>query len=322
MKSIRCLMIVAVAISAMSFNLYPEEGKIPQITYIERYSDLAVSEMYRSGIPASITLAQALLESGYGLSDLAVKGNNHFGIKCHSGWNGKRMYHDDDRRGECFRVYDDPRQSYEDHSDFLRYRSRYAFLFDYEVTDYKSWAHGLKSAGYATDPSYARKLITLIEEYRLYEYDVMKPSSADHNVRIPQSPTQMQQVQPLSGKKKEEFSFSLSRQMYSQNGVPFVYAMEGETYESIAASNNLFLREILKYNDMDEDAGLVPGDVVYLQPKKKQAAKGLDKHVVEEGESLREIAQRFAVKLDRLYALNGFEDGYVPEEGQIIRLRK
>lgn len=322
MKRITCLLVLTVSLCFMPSVLSSREGKTPQIIYIERYSDLAVAEMYRSGIPASITLAQGLLESGYGLSELAVKGNNHFGIKCHSGWNGKKMYHDDDRRGECFRVYDDPQQSYADHSDFLRYRDRYAFLFDYEITDYRSWAHGLKSAGYATDPSYARKLITLIEEYRLYEFDVMKHPSADQHVQIPQSPAQIQQVQPLSGKKKEEFSFSLSRQMYSQNGVPFVYAMEGETYESIAASNNLFLREILKYNDMDQDTVLLPGTVVYLQPKKKQAAKGLDKHVVEDGESLREIAQRFAVRLDRLYALNGFEYGYEPEEGQIIRLRK
>lgn len=322
MKRITCLLVLTVSLCFMPSVLSSREGKTPQIIYIERYSDLAVAEMYRSGIPASITLAQGLLESGYGLSELAVKGNNHFGIKCHSGWNGKKMYHDDDRRGECFRVYDDPQQSYADHSDFLRYRDRYAFLFDYEITDYRSWAHGLKSAGYATDPSYARKLITLIEEYSLYEFDVMKHPSADQHVQIPQSPAQIQQVQPLSEKKREEFSFSLSRQLYSQNGVPFVYAMEGETYESIAASNNLFLREILKYNDADSKTDLLPGTVVYLQPKRKQAAKGLDKHVVEEGESLREISQRFAVRLDRLYRMNGFEEGYVPEEGQIIKLRK
>ena len=140
------------------------KGKSPQEIYIEQFASLAVEEMYRSGVPASITLAQGLLESRYGLLELAVKGNNHFGIKCHNNWKGKKMYYDDDRRGECFRKYPSPEQSYRDHSDFLRYRDRYKFLFDYKITDYKAWARGLKKAGYATDPAYPTKLINLIEE--------------------------------------------------------------------------------------------------------------------------------------------------------------
>ena len=126
----------------------------PQQSYIEKYSSLAVEEMYRTGVPASITLAQGLLESGNGQSRLAVKGNNHFGIKCHNTWTGAKVYHDDDRKGECFRKYDSPEESFRDHSDFLRYRDRYKFLFDLELTDYRSWAYGLKTAGYATDPKY------------------------------------------------------------------------------------------------------------------------------------------------------------------------
>ena len=137
--------------------------KSPQEAYIEKYSALAVAEMYRSGVPASITLAQGLLESGNGLSELARKSNNHFGIKCHNNWTGGRVYHDDDAKGECFRKYGHPYESYRDHSDFLRYRDRYKFLFDYKVTDYKSWAYGLKKAGYATDPAYPKKLIKLID---------------------------------------------------------------------------------------------------------------------------------------------------------------
>ena len=150
--------------------------KEPQEAYISRYSALAVYEMYRSGVPASITLAQGMLESGNGLSELAVKGNNHFGIKCHNNWTGGKMYHDDDAKGECFRKYTAPEHSYRDHSDFLRYRDRYKFLFDLEITDYKGWAHGLKKAGYATDPSYPSKLIKLIETYQLYLYDA-KPAT-------------------------------------------------------------------------------------------------------------------------------------------------
>ena len=148
----------------------------PQEKYIERYAAIAVSEMYRSGVPASITLAQGLLESGYGMSELALKSNNHFGIKCHNNWKGDKVFYDDDAKGECFRKYDRPEDSFYDHSDFLRYRDRYKFLFDYKITDYKSWAYGLKKAGYATDPAYPKKLIRLIEEYRLHEYD-RKPSS-------------------------------------------------------------------------------------------------------------------------------------------------
>lgn len=144
--------------------------------YIEKWAATAVREMQRSGIPASITLAQGLVESRAGLSDLAKEGNNHFGIKCHSGWTGGRMYHDDDAKGECFRVYDSAEESFRDHSDFLTGRQRYAALFRLDITDYKGWAEGLRKAGYATSPSYASQLIKVIEDYKLYEYDVMSPA--------------------------------------------------------------------------------------------------------------------------------------------------
>ncbi len=301
-----------------------------QHVYIERYSALAVEEMYRSGVPASITLAQGLLESRYGQSELAVKGNNHFGIKCHNNWRGKKMYHDDDMKGECFRVYDSPEESFRDHSDFLRYRDRYKFLFDFEPTDYKAWAHGLKKAGYATDPAYPKKLIRLIEEYGLHEYD-NRPRKAHrpnrpgrpHVSERPESPNSLEQPKPLSEKQRETLHVSLSRQMYSLNGVPFVRASAGETYSSIAKANNLFLKEILRYNDLGEEQALYPGTVVYLQPKKNRTAKGLDKYVVEGGdEDLREIAQRFAVKLDRLCKLNGITPDRRLSDGDVIKLRK
>jgi LysM repeat protein len=320
-----------------------------QKAYIERYSEIAVAEMYRSGVPASITLAQGLLESGYGRSELAVKSNNHFGIKCHNGWQGGKVYHDDDAKGECFRKYDTPEESYRDHSDFLRYRDRYKFLFEYKTTDYKSWAYGLKKAGYATDPSYPRKLINLIEEYQLHEFDTKpstfaqkevetgseqktekkpehKPKGKSKNHEAPQSiptpPSQIEQVKAVRPDKRETFRFSLSREMYSQNGVLFVYASEGETYASIAESNRLFLRELLRFNDLQEDVPLKPGTVVYLQKKKKSAAEGLEMHVIEKGETLRGISQRYGVRLDQLCKINGIEDKNVIREGDIIRLRK
>ena len=304
---------------ACGLSYAAQTPKSDQDIYIEKYSALAVEEMYRSGIPASITLAQGLLESGNGRSELALKSNNHFGIKCHNNWEGKKVYHDDDEKGECFRKYPKPEDSYRDHSDFLRYRARYRFLFDYPVTDYRAWAFGLKKAGYATDPAYPTKLIKLIEDYELYRFDSIKSVNASG---LPVSPTVIEQAKPLSDSQREEFHFILSREMYSQNGVPFVYSVEGETYESIADSNRLFLGEILRFNDASKTDRLAPGAVVYLQAKKKQAAKGLDKHVIEEGESLRDISQKYAVKLSRIYKINGFDETYVPKEGDIIRLRK
>ena len=307
-----------------------------QEKYIRKFSSVAVSEMYRSGVPASITLAQGLLESGYGRSELAVKSNNHFGIKCHNGWQGGRVYHDDDAKGECFRKYDRPEDSYRDHSDFLRYRDRYKFLFEYKITDYKSWAYGLKKAGYATDPSYPSKLIKLIEDYKLYSYDTMPRTSAKSERGsakandavaktesiLPPPPTQIEQATKLSGQKAEEFRFSLSRELYSLNGVPFIYSSGGETYQSIAASNNLFHKELLKFNDLTEDESLLPGTVVYLQKKKNYAARGLERHVIEGGETLRGISQRYGVSLKSLRKLNAISDDNLLREGDIIRLRK
>lgn len=356
-----CLVSLFVTVSAMAV-----QRGTPQEQYIGRYARLAVEEMYRSGVPASITLAQGLLESRYGLSELAVRGNNHFGIKCHN-WRGKTIYHDDDSRGECFRKYDSPEESFRDHSDFLRYRDRYKFLFNLQVTDYKGWAYGLKKAGYATDPSYPAKLIRLIEEYSLHEYDRLpadfwdvhedevtvkeEPSpKPDHRtdrhlykgkskkskskpvvkeevpVTIPEPPTRIEAIKLIDDSKKGEFSFTLSRQMYSLNGVPFVYSIKGETYASIAKAFDLFPKEILRLNDLDPstalDMELLPGTLIYVQPKKNEAAKGLEKHVIEDGDTLRGLSQRYGVKLKKLLQMNGLTSDDVLKEGDIIKLRK
>lgn len=311
--------------ASVSAEPTPKNKKSPQEIYIEQFASLAVEEMYRSGVPASITLAQGLLESRYGLSELAVKGNNHFGIKCHNNWKGGKMYHDDDQKGECFRKYPSPEQSYRDHSDFLRYRDRYKFLFDYKITDYKAWAHGLKKAGYATDPAYPSKLINLIEDYKLYEYDTKPKShtrSAKKTEELPKSPNEIEQVQALTHDQRQDFHFTVSREVYTRNGVPFVRTFEGETYADIAAANNLFLRELLRFNDLNKDMPLRPGTEVYLKPKKKQAVKGLEKHVVEDGETMQSISQRYGVRLKNLYKMNDMAEYDVPREGDIIKLRK
>jgi hypothetical protein len=314
MRNTILIILLAAVLSAFAV---PVSEKTPQVRYVEKYASLAVDEMYRSGVPASITLAQGLLESRYGLSELATKGNNHFGIKCHNNWQGGKVYHDDDKKGECFRKYDSPEESFRDHSDFLRYRDRYRFLFDLEPTDYQGWAHGLRKAGYATDPAYPQKLIRLIEAYELYEYDLV---GADGR-KYPVSPSLIEQARPMDEEQRETFRFSLSRQMYSQNGVPFVYAEEGETYASIARSYRLFHKEILKFNDLKQDQELLPGTVVYLQKKKKASHPGLDRYVVEDGQTLREISQRFAVRMKNLCRLNGIEENHSLREGDVLQLR-
>ncbi len=306
---------------ALAAFLALSAGNNPRIAYIEKYSPIAVSEMKRTGVPASITLAQGLLESNAGLSPLAGKGNNHFGIKCHNDWRGKNMKVDDNAPGECFRVYPNAEASFRDHSDFLRSRDRYKALFELKPTDYKGWARGLKKAGYATDPNYADKLITLIEDYRLYEYDKKTTVSVQPPLEV-ESPKQLP-PEVLDRKYRESVRFALSRSVYEQNGVPFVYSVEGESYRSIASSNGLFLRELLRFNDLSEERELGPGTVVYLGRKKAQAAPGVTKYVVgEDGESLRAISQRFGIRLAALQKMNPALIGYRLEEGDTVILRR
>ena len=284
--------------------------------YIEKYSALAVSEMERTGVPASVSLAQGLVESAAGTSVLAVKANNHFGIKCHNDWKGKKLYRDDDKAGECFRVYSSVNDSFRDHSDFLRYRDRYKGLFDLDPADYKAWAKGLKEAGYATDPQYARKLIKVIEDYQLYRFD--------QGAVVPEKPAEVEQpiiVKP--SRVQEEYRFSLSRDIYEINGVPCIYALEGDDYATLAAANGLFLRELLSFNDLRKAIELHPGDIVYLKAKKNQGARGVEKYVFGENpETLWQVSQRFGVKLSSIRRLNKLSVDYVPMEGDTVVLRR
>lgn len=328
-------------------------------SYISTYWEAAVQEMYRSGVPASITLAQGLLESGQGRSTLAKESNNHFGIKCHKDWTGEKVYHDDDAKGECFRKYPSVSDSYKDHSDFLRYKDRYKSLFDLEVTDYKGWATGLKAAGYATDPGYAQKLITIIEKYELYKYDTEedmvavepevpqkeqdqvvtpqgepakadKPAKTEKTAKVekpakrterPRRPESPNSIEAL--KPADGFAFSLARMVYNRNEVACVMAVEGETYASIASDYDLFPKEILKFNDLKSERPLNPGDIVFIRAKKTQAAKGLDKHICDvDGETLWQLSQRYGVKLANLCKLNGISAAQELHEGDEILLRK
>lgn len=283
--------------------------------YIKKYSALAISEMERTGVPASITLAQGLLESGAGRSTLATKANNHFGIKCHKSWRGEKVYHDDDAPQECFRAYSKAEDSFRDHSDFLRYYDRYKFLFDLEITDYQGWCYGLKKAGYATDPAYATKLISLIDTYDLTRFDKGAVVEVE-------SPEKLEKAVVMPASFDEQFRFSLERTVYQKNGVACIYSVAGDTYESLASIYDLFPREILRFNDLNEAGTLLPGTLVYIQAKKSKAAKGLEKYIVgEDGESLREISQRFGVTVKSIRRRNKLPKNEPLVKEQELRLR-
>lgn len=292
-------------------------GDNPYENYIKKYSKVAVSEMKRTGVPASITLAQGLLESAAGQSVLSVKGNNHFGIKCHNNWEGGKIKYDAEIRNECFRAYKNAEESFRDHSDFLRYQNRYKSLFDLNPRDYKGWAEGLRKAGYATDPKYPQKLIKLIEEYGLYKYDGKTEVAVE-------SPTVIEAPKPAPSGFRESISISLSRPVFVQNGVPFVYSVEGESYRDIAESNGLFTSELLRFNDVRADAALAGGIPVYLAAKKNVAASGVDKYIAgpDENASLWEISQKYGVKLSALCRMNRMSADYVLSEGDVLVLRK
>ena len=266
-------------------------------SYIKQYRDLAVEEMKKYHIPASITLAQGLLESGAGQSTLARKSNNHFGIKCGSDWRGKTVSHDDDARGECFRAYKHPKQSYEDHSKFLANRPRYASLFKLDITDYKGWARGLKKAGYATNPRYAEQLIGIIELYDLHKYDKkgglkwMKENPNPH-------------------------------QTYIANGLVYIVVRAGDSWKSISKELDISQKKLRKYNDLYKGYALQVGDILYLEKKNRKAGKEHIVHVLRAGESMYSISQKYGIRLKNLYKLNKMdEDDPAPEVGTILRLR-
>lgn len=271
--------------------------------YIRQYSDLAVEHQKKYRIPASITLAQGLLESGAGLSNLAKRSNNHFGIKCHSDWGGKRVYHDDDLRGECFRKYKRVEDSYEDHSRFLAERSRYARLFKLNIKDYKGWARGLQKCGYATDRAYANKLIKVIEDYELYRLDTGKG------------------MKKTSSKEKRENVRLLRYEVFKTHGLIYVYAKENDSFEQIARSMGFKVKQLKKFNEVPEDFPLQKGDIVYLQKKKKKADKPYYDHLVQIGESMHSIAQQYGIQIKSLYKMNKKRKDYVPEEGDVLKLR-
>ncbi len=284
-----------------TFQAFPQKRYKLYEDYINRYSPIAVSHMQKYRIPASITLAQGLLESGAGQSELTKRSNNHFGIKCHRSWTGARVYAKDDTPNDCFRKYRRAEESFEDHSQFLVQGARYSSLFKLSATDYKGWARGLQKSGYATDRAYANKLIKLIEDYQLYRFDTGK-------------------YRKLSEKQRAS-SQNWKHQPFKTHGLVYVIAVEGDTYDGIADEFGFKAKHLLKYNEVPKGFPLNEGDIVYFQKKKSRADKPYYEHVVQIGESMHSISQRYGMKVKNLYKMNRKNYEYVPEEGDVLKLR-
>lgn len=275
--------------------------------------------MKEFGIPASIILAQALLESGAGNSDLARSANNHFGIKCHKGWEGDTFIKDDDEKNECFRMYKTPEESYADHALFLTSRNRYSSLFELDKTDYKGWSQGLKAAGYATNPAYADRLIGIIERYELSKYDSLMISPQ-------QKPGKKVKKRPLSRVNLSEkhspetaIIHHHSRRINQHNGVKYVVAQPGEPLKSLADTLQLRPWMLRKFNDFPKDHEIKGGDRVYLQSKKRKGSAA--SHTFLEGETLFEISQQYGIRLNNLLKRNNLKPGEPVKPGTVLKLR-
>ena len=303
----------------MAQRITPEE-------YIQTYKDIAMREMRDYGIPASITLAQGLLESGAGNSALAREANNHFGIKCHTGWTGKTYYQDDDEKDECFRKYNNAEESFKDHSEFLKTRGRYSALFDLEITDYRGWAKGLKAAGYATNPKYAQLLIDRIELYDLTKYDQIALGKMQDDNQLPDIEPEDELIE-LAFSPDDRSAYELvdmtdsKRFIYENNGVRFVFAKEGETPEQMAKEFGVKYKRFCEYNLLRRPDEMVfhSGDVVYLSKLKNKNWKA-KKYTVAEGETLRDVALRFAVKPEKILKKNSLQSARL-QKSQVLWLR-
>ncbi|MCH2216127.1 MAG: glucosaminidase domain-containing protein [Flavobacteriales bacterium] len=307
--------ILGITFLTLSFSVFGKSHPTKRYTrseYIDLWKNVAINQMKEYGIPASITLAQAILESGDGNSELARGANNHFGIKCH-GWSGKKVYHDDDKRNECFRKYTNARESFKDHSIFLQ-RSRYRFLFDYNVTDYKSWAKGLKQAGYATNPKYPELLIRLIEENNLAQYDRLGKKKDNSEISVKKKKT--------DSSNSEEIFVNLESNMRIQNSsnrIKYVITDTEYSVDELATRLGMGPWQIRKYNDISKGDDIFQGQLIYLQPKRGKN-RDYDYHIVKEGETLRMVSQRYGVKMKKILKYSQLPWDYTAEKGDTLRL--
>lgn len=328
--------VTVIVLSFLSITLWAQSRNAAYEAYIEEYRYIAIEQQRKHAIPASITLAQALLESGAGKSELATKANNHFGIKCTSDWAGKTYRYSDNRANECFRKYADVADSYEDHSLFLK-RKRYESLFALSVKDYKGWARGLRECGYATDPKYPSKLINIIE---LYELDKLtsdrslinsaadskkKASTSAEDTKIAfveQEPKLGQdQVEDYPMPPMEELELFHNHRSGKRNGVRYIIAGPTETFASLALFLNMHERTLRKYNDALDTRELREGDMVYIYPKKNRAERRYPTYYFRGDDTAWDIAQRYGIKLKSLYELNGIPYGMPLTTHQRLNLR-
>ena len=307
--------------------------------YILKYKEIAVKEMKLFHIPASITLAQGIIESNCGVSPLASQANNHFGVKCHNDWKGETYLFDDDDKQECFRKYASAEDSYRDHSLYLVNKQRYAALFSLDLTDYTGWAMGLKQAGYATNPDYPRLLIHMIEMNRLYLYDdtTLNQVIADRTDREVKE-SERTEIREKSDKPRESRLFresyripdpsdykqvrisKLGRKVYENNDIPFIFIKQGDTWYNIASEYGIDAFQVYRENDMKESDKLTIGQMIYLEPKKRKST--VKTHLFREDETLYSVSQLYGIKLKMLYKYNNLKPGEEPVSGKIIQLSK
>jgi hypothetical protein len=295
------------------------------INYINIYKDIAIREMKRTGVPASIKLAQGVHETMAGMSDLVLKSNNHFGIKCKTGWAGKKVYHDDDAAGECFRSYDSAAISYRDHSDFLKGSPRYAFLFQLDPEDYEAWAYGLKKAGYATNIKYSQILIKLIKDYNLQQYSLVALGKLKASDEVATTGPEKEEEAVSNEAAYAEPVITMSAQTYPAgeflvNNTKVIYAKGGTSWLSIAEKYDMPLSRLLDFNDIETDEAIAqPGQLVYIQRKRKVGANEF--HFVQKGESMYNICQKEGIRLESLQSLNNLFEGMEPAAGQKLNLQ-
>ena len=288
--------------------------KINTTEYVKKYKSLAIAEMDKFNIPASIILAQGILESGNGNSRLAKNGKNHFGIKCHNNWDGKTIRWNDDSKRECFRKYKSVAESYRDHSEFLSTRGHYSPLFNHKITDYKAWAKGLQKAGYATNNKYATLLIRIIEENELQRFDNPKLYAQNANQKASHSSN----TQSDSDFEPIEIC-GTNRPLYTNNGVKFIFAEAGDSFKKIARELNIYTWQVYKYNDLKKDDTIVEGQMIYVQKKKRKASQKY--HLTKANESLYSIAQLYGIQLKTLLNKNKLEIADSAQIGQQLKLR-
>ncbi|MBC8314141.1 MAG: glucosaminidase domain-containing protein [Bacteroidales bacterium] len=307
------LTIIFIFSTCLSFAQTSHELQV--LNYIDKYKGIGIQHMTTYGIPASIKMAQAIIESRAGQSSLAREANNHFGIKCHKGWTGKTYRMDDDTRNECFRKYEYAVESFQDHSEFLITRNRYSFLFSLDIQDYQAWAYGLKSAGYATNPKYPDLLIRVIEKYSLNQYDL--PERAVAAVATTKADEDLLEAF------KSLFTYfgpgPDKRKIYLNNHVQCTFALKDDDLLRIARDFHVKASELMKFNDLKRAGGIKEGQVIYLQKKKRRAVQKV--HVVGFNQTMWEISQVYAIRLKSLNKKNNLPAGFEPAAGKMLKLR-